>query len=151
MPSFQFEDLAGLPNGYIVSACLGTAAAKFADADIGKPVKLATSTPAENYILCADGDEIEGFVVALDGGTVNDGFAFGSVRKREYQYVKNSGAAAIAVGATVVAAAPSALGTAETNGLAKVKAGSPTKFIWRVLSLCGGVGAVGSKILIERV
>lgn len=157
MAMFRFNEHA--VTGETVSAALGVDANnKLVQADVGKPVKLAG---ADNYVVCADGDEIEGFVSSVEPPTVNNGFSFGGVTKRGRFKVKASGA--LAVGDLVVAGAQAALGTA---GQAVVKKGtdrvmsdgtaagveqSPNIHIWRVISLLGGAGADGSEVLIEKV
>jgi len=84
------------------------------DADIGKPLKLIS---ADTYGLCADGDMIEGFLVALNPETAG-GAPFGTVQLGGYKRVELDGA--VAIGSLVEAAAPAAAGTAEANGLGKV-------------------------------
>jgi len=131
----------------IVSAALGAnSSGKFVDADKGKLVKKGT---ANNYVLAADGDEIEGFVIAMETATVNQGFSFGSVQKNKRKLAKVGGTLAVVVGDGLVAGAQSALGTADA--LPIVKKGSPAKFVWEVLSIVTGTGAVGDTILMERV
>lgn len=84
------------------------------DNDIGKPVKLVA---ADRYGLCADGDQIEGFLIAVDPAT-SGGYAMGTVQCAGRKRVELDGNTAI--GAFVAAAAPAAAKTAETNGLGKV-------------------------------
>lgn len=84
------------------------------DADIGKPVKLVAT---DRYAICADGDEIAGFVASIEPASVG-GYTFGTIRKGPFVAVELDGAAAI--GTLVEAAAPAANGTAEANGLPKV-------------------------------
>lgn len=145
MTAFVFTET--VPNDDVVSAALGVSAnAKFASADLGKAVKLST---AQNYVPVAADDEIEGFVVAVEPFTVNDGFSFGSV-----QYggrIKAQSTGTIAIGGLVVAAAPVALGTA---GYAQVKAGSPTKYLWRMvgnITSPGNSAANTHVVLLERL
>lgn len=145
---FEFTELVPIPPGSVVSAALGVDKnAKFAQIDVGKGVKMGA---AHNYVLLADGDDIEGVVVAVAPHTVNDGFSFGSVQKagRVEAVVQNGGGGALAVGAYVVSAAPVALGTA---GKLTVKAGAGVSHKWRVISRMGGNGANGTTVLIERV
>jgi hypothetical protein len=146
MTTFAFTELVNSPMADITSAALGVnAAGKFTANDVGKLVKLAGSN---NYVLCADGNEIEGIVVALAPETVNDGFSLGSVMKNK-RFTAEVVGATVAVGATVVSAAQSAIGTADAKP--KVKAGAPVTHIWRVISLINGVGTAGSPVLVERV
>lgn len=147
MTTFVFTELVSAPMADIVSSALGASAgAKFNANDVGKLVKLGT---ANNYVLAADGNEIEGFVVAMADNTVNDGFSFGSVQKNKRKYAKVGGAAAVVVGDTVVSGAQAALGT--VDALPIIKKGTPTVHIWRVIRIVTGSGAVGDTVLIERV
>lgn len=149
MTAFAFTPVVSSPHADIISACLGVdAATKLSDLDINKPVKLAG---ADNYVLCAAGDEIEGFVVNTEAPTKNDGFAFGSVQrnKRVQAKVVTLG---VVVRDLVVAGAPSAIGTADALMLVQKAAGTEAKlFNWRVLSIVTGTGAVGDTVLIEKI
>jgi len=101
------------------------------DADIGKPVKLSA---ADTYTLCANGDVIEGFLIALDAVT-QAGLPFGSIQVDGYKRVELDGN--VAIGAAAEAAAPAAAGTAETNGLGKVSThtvAATDMFVWRLVS-----------------
>lgn len=159
MTTFAYKETA--PAGKIVAAALGpNSATKFADADIGKPVKMGT---ANNYVLCVAGDEIEGFVTSMEPFTVNSGFSFGSVLVNGRKEVV-VGTGTVAVGDLVVADTQAVLGTA---GDPKVKKGTaasqsgvtpfaftertPNTHLWRVISIVSGTGAVGDKVLIERI
>jgi hypothetical protein len=147
MTTFVFTELVNAPMADIVSSALGAnAGAKFSANDVGKLVKLGS---ANNYVLAADGDQIEGFVVAMMDNTVNDGFSFGSVQKNKRKYAKVGGTVALAVGDRVVAGVQAALGT--VDALPVVKAGTPAVHIWRVIRIVTGTGAVGDTVLIERV
>lgn len=149
MTTFAFTELVNGQPADVVSAALGVnAAGKFVAADIGKPVKLGT---VQNYVLAAAGDDIEGFVKALDAYTVNDGFSFGAVLRNTCVVATVDAAQVgnIAVGALVVAGASAALGTADAYP--KVKSGAPVTYKWRVLRIITGAGAAGSTILIEKV
>lgn len=149
MANFKFSELTSSPLADIVTACLGaSSSAKFAQADVGKPVKLGT---VDNYVLCAAGDDIEGFVDTVDIGTYNDGFSWGGVRKNKRIVAKVDAAqvSTIGVRSLVVAGASAALGTADAYP--KVKSGSPTVHLWRVISIVSGTGVAGDLVLIERV
>lgn len=146
MTTFVLSEL--VDNTYESFALGVNAAGKFVDADIKKPVKLAANN---NMVLCAAGDEIDGFVRAIEPFTVNDGFSFGSVQRegRVEVQVGTDQAGAIAVGDLVVAGAGTpALGTA---GLARVKKGTPTRALWNVIRIISGTGVAGDRVLIERV
>lgn len=155
-----------VPTNAVITTHLGvdaTAPNRLTDKDIGKAVKLGAS---DNYLLCADGNELEGVLLAVEPGTIDDGWAYGSVQKDGRLIAINKGAGAIAVGAYVVAAAQAAIGTKNATGgnnfdpCPQVKAGSagtpgtdypvPATYKWRVISLLGGAGAVDSAILIEK-
>jgi hypothetical protein len=148
----------------VVSAALGTAAnAKFVAADVGKPVKLGA---AQNYVLCSAGDQIEGFVQALDAFTVNDGFSFGAVLRntRITAKVDAAQASTLTIGEYVVAGASSALGTNDPYPLVKQVAdaaladGAATVLgpygllhKWRVIRVISGTGIAGDLVLLEKV
>lgn len=145
MTTFVYTELVPTQNE---SAALGVSAgAKFADADLGKPVKFGT---ANNYVLCAANDQIDGFVKAIEPITVNNGFSFGGVQ-REGRVVATVGAAqtpAMAIGDLVIADAQVALGTA---GAPKVKTGAATYAAWRCIRIISGTGVAGDSVLIERI
>lgn len=151
MTAFVFTDLVDMRAHY--SACLGASAlAKLTDNDIGKPVKLGT---VQNYVLCADGDEIEGFVGSISPATYNDGFAFGGVWKEGRIAVQATGA--ISIGDYVVAAAQAAIGTKADypKAAGNVKAGTTTKHHWRMIRNItnpapGAAAIANDTILIER-
>ena len=140
------------PPGAVETAALGASAspsARFTDNDIGKAVKLAA---LDNYVLVADGDDIEGVVNSIEIGLVNNGFSYGGVRNRFYEHEAIVTGTALAVNATVVAAAQAALGTVNNaDKLPRVKAGAGVLFKWRVKSLLAGTGQVGQKILIAPI
>lgn len=130
----------------IFTALLGTAAnagARFSDADVGKAVKL---TATDRYALCADGDEIEGFVTSVDAST-SGGYSWGGVCPEGRKYVVLSGA--VSIGGYVISAAQTAVQTATAGAYTVVKAGTGNeKFKWRLISGAGTNGSVG---VIERV
>lgn len=84
------------------------------DADIGKPLKLLA---AGRYGLCADGDGIDGWLVAVNPDTV-DGYAFGTVQTGGRIYAQLDGASTF--GYMIEAAAPAAARTAESSGYGQV-------------------------------
>ena len=78
MTVFNFTLLVNDPPATVLSAALGPDSSnKLASVDVGKGLKLGT---AQNYVLCADGDEIEGVLDSVSPETVNDGFSFGGVQ-----------------------------------------------------------------------
>lgn len=156
MAKFKFTET--VPAGKVISAKLGVDAANpLSDADVGKFVKLAAN---DNYVLCAEGDEIEGVLLSVEPATI-DGFAFGSVQIGGRKAVTLQGA--VPVGTAVVCGTPVARGTALTAP-ALVKAGTaasqlgaapytytertPNTHIWRNIT---GAGTAGAEGLIERV
>jgi len=148
MTVFNFTELVNDPLGQIETAALGVDAdTDLGENDVGKSVKLAA---AQNYILTATGNDIEGFVDSLMPDTVNDGFSYGAVQRGGRRIVEVAAAEAgtIAIGAEVVSGIPIALGTA---GNAMVIAGTGTLFKWRVLRHVTGTGVSGDLLLIERI
>lgn len=118
MTAFAFTQLV---ETELTSAALGpNNSTKFSDKDLNKAVKLGT---ANNYVLATNGDEIDGFVKAIEPFTVNDGFSFGAVQLegRVEAVVGSNQVGALPIGAYVVADTQVALGTV---GAAKVKAGA---------------------------
>lgn len=158
MTDFVMSVVVPLADDSVDSAVLGASnSTPLKDKDIGKALKLAGDS---RYVVASADDEIEGVLLSVEPHTVNGGYGFGSVQKKERFVAINANAsAALAVGAYVVAGTQAAVGTelptistgTQTGVRATpVKAGSPTKFLWRVVSLLGGNGAVGTTLLIER-
>lgn len=125
------------------------------DLELKKPVKLVGDS---QYNLCAAGDQIEGFIRAVETWTADD-FSIGSVQYEGRAKVTldglqaTPGTGAIAVGDYVVAGTAVAKGTALGTAYPKVcKATTQTGmyFAWRVVSL-DGTTAVGQTATIERV
>jgi hypothetical protein len=161
MAKFEFGE--SFNAGSVITAKLsalaadtaGLAAGFLTDADVGKGVKLGAS---DRYVLAAAGDEIEGFIVAIEPATV-DGFTLGSVALKGNKKVTFEGAG-ITPGTLVVLGAPIAKGVALAVPVA-VKAGAaiaqsaahpfawnPSIHLWRVIS---GTGVAGTQGVIERV
>ncbi len=131
-----------------VSAKLGTgtvaANGHLNDKDIGKPVKIVAT---DTYGLCADGDNIDGFLVHVDPETV-DGYAFGTVQIAGRVAVQCDGV--VAFGAVVEAAAQAAARTADTSGYGQVSthvAAAADNKRWKLIS---GTGADNSIVIIEK-
>jgi hypothetical protein len=157
MAKFTFKEL--IPQDGVISAKLGVDASNpLSDKDIGKAVKLIAK---DTYGLCAEGDEVEGFLVAVEPATI-DGFSFGSVQIKGRKEVVLDGA--VTVGDLVVVGNVIARGTAISLAAAEVKAGTPASqlggapytytqrvpntHLWRVIS---GTGLSGATCIIERV
>lgn len=165
MATYKFAMLVNDPMADIVTAPLGASAgATFTGKDINKAVKLAAG---DKYAPCADGDAIDGFVVAVttDQPTVNSGYNIGSVQKSKRMIVQVvAGGTQLAVGDKVVSGVPLAVGT---EGKAQVKklvinttneAGVVAfvdanygKPVWQVISMLSGTGLATELVLIERV
>lgn len=103
---------------FCISAKLGTGtvanSGNLNDNDIGKPLKLLA---AGRYGLCSDGDQIDGWLVAVDPETV-DGYAFGTVQIGGRVYAQLSGASTF--GYVVEAAANEARTVADASGYGQV-------------------------------
>jgi hypothetical protein len=129
------------------------------DVDEGKIVKLVGES---RYGLAVAGDEIEAVIVSVEPATSN-GFSIGGISKGEpskpmYAVADGleatPGTGVIAVGDYVVAGSITAKGTALTSfpKVCKATDQGTQKFLWRVVSLgTAGTGAVGTRIVIERV
>ena len=149
MTDFVFTQLVNDPPATVLSAALGTGGANVfaSDKDVGKGVVLGTS---QNYVLAADGDEIQGVVSSVEPFNVNDGFTFGGVQtdRRIIADVAAAQAGAIAIGALVVCGIQIVLGTL---GTLQVKDGAPATHKWRVIRHITGTGIAGDSVLLEKV
>lgn len=147
---FRFKTLTSSPERMnVVSAKLGaTTDDKYSDKDIGKAMKMG-AVPG-TFLLCADGDEIEGRLDNIDAGGTEDGFVFGGVAcgNRGYRVLAEFTGADAAVLDLVVAAAQPAIGTA---GRMKVKAGTPATHKWRIIDNGKDVATVtaGDLVVLE--
>lgn len=159
MNTFYIYPKANVPAHFNQSVRLGPDVnTRVGTVDQGKAFKKSLTVDS-TYVLAVADDELECILGSVEPHTVN-GFNFGTIQKRGQVLARNAGAGAIALGDLVVCAAQPALGTAitavtsgRTTGEAPVavKEGAPTKYIWEVVSLLGGAGAVGTTIVIERV
>ncbi len=122
-----------------VTENLGDATGQYASTDIGKGMKYS----GDAMIACADGDEITGFVTAVEPGT-KDGYSIGSVRK-EGRVEALDEVGDLAVGALVVAGTAGTLGT---YALQKVKTGAPATYKWIIVRAATGANGV---CVLERV
>lgn len=148
MTTFVFEELVNDPPATVLSAALGAGTGELdSSTDIGKGVKLST---ANNYIICAAGDEIEGVITSVEPWTVNDGYSFGGVQvdRRIVGTVGASDIGTLDIGELAVADTQAAFGTA--GGLV-VQSGTPANFKWRCIRHITGTGATGDSVLLERV
>lgn len=154
MAKFQMKELIGTEP---ITARLGAGSGSanyVTDVEIGKSVKLAGDS---QYNLCAAGDQIEGFITAVETYTADD-FSIGSVQFEGRKRVTLDGLQATpgtgtcAIGDYCVAGTAVAKGTALTVPPKVCKATTQTGmyFAWRIVSL-EGTGAVGQIAVIERV
>lgn len=154
MAKFQMKELVGTE---LKTARLGagSGSANYVDdKEIGKPVKLVGDS---QFNLCAAGDQIEGFIGAVETYTADD-FSIGSVQTDGRKRVTLDGLQATpgtgvcAVGDYVVAGTAVAKGTALTVPPKVCKATTQTGmyYAWRIVSL-EGTGAVGQIAVIERI
>jgi len=148
-----------------ISTALGaSSSAPFGNNDIGKAVKRGT---AQNYVLCADNDAIEGFVAAIEPSTVNAGFSFGSVQRRGRKIAQVGTGETVTLNGYVVAYTQTALGTAGYPQVAPKPAvvvqvdatpapdeatiPMPSPYNWQVIRIISGTGVAGDLVLLERV
>lgn len=154
MAKFQMKELIGTEP---ITARLGAGSGSanyVTDVEIGKPVKLVGDS---QYGLCAAGDQIEGYIAAVETYTADD-FSIGSVQFEGRKRVTldglqgTPGTGTCAIGDYVVAGTAVAKGTALTVPMKVCKATTQTGmyFAWRIVSL-EGTGAVGQIAVIERV
>lgn len=144
MPVFKHELLTTTPAEMdVISTAIGgnTNQARY-DNDIGKAVARGDE---QNYVLCADGAEIGGFIDTVRGDTVNGGYSFGGVQRRKRVWAE-VGFGTVAVNDFVVAAVQVPYGT---KGTAQVKTGTPGTYKWQAIRV-EGAGTVGSRVLLER-
>lgn len=162
-----------LPSTPALTARLGAQGAPFKDTELGKFVKLGTLD--SQYVLCAVGDLIAGYITSVQMAT-SDGFSVGGVQRLDPKFAiadgsQATGTGALAIGDFVVAGTPAALGTGIGNSYAKVRKATiqpgvtaaaalgdvapmlaMVPYLWQVVSLgSAGTGAVSTQILIERV
>lgn len=150
MPEFKRGLTTGM-NDVKDSEAIGAADNKTGMGDLGKLVKLS----APSFVLCGDGDDIEGQIESFSAYTVNEGFPHGTVKKGPRLAVAVKAANTAVVGSQVVAAAQAALG--DTNGLADpyvkglVKVANGTLIKWRIYEVLGDATAANCKVIIERL
>lgn len=144
-----------VPGGLvtIVRAAIGTQAEGITDVDIGKAVKMSD---AQNYVLTADGDNIEGVINSIEAWTVNEGYAFGGVQTGcRFVATVVTGATVAVLDAVISAdqeAAGANVGAFDNPALVKPSA-TPTVYDtgWRCIRIVSGDGTAGSKVLLEAI
>lgn len=169
MPKFQYGET--ITERAAKTTRLGSGTAQlWTDKEVGKAVKLTADSRVD---LCAAGDTIEGFVIAVNADT-SDNYSIGSFAQGGRKLVladglqATPGTGAIAVGDYVVCGTVTAKDTALTTYQKVCKAtnqpgavpadltaaGQQAKlaaFAWRVVAIISGTGAVGDTLLIERM
>lgn len=153
-----------LPSTPAFTTKLGAQNANYKDTEVGKLVKVGPVDSAHQ--LCAVGDLFAGYITSISPATA-DGFTIGGIQRCDSRFVTADGTQAagtgvLALGDFVVAGTPVAQNTGLGVTLPKVRkatlqpvdagfiAGFP--YFWQVTSLgVAGTGAVGTKVLIERV
>lgn len=125
---------------------IGTSSGDASSTDVGKAVKLSGA----GTVLCADGDEIYGFIESVNAGTSN-GYSVGGVlcSSGNQVYATDAGvgtSSALTVGDLAVASTQAAFGTAaaSTGTPVKVASGSEAGIHrWQVVAVyttpAGGV------------
>jgi len=133
-----------------------SAANKYGNTEVGKPVKLVGES---RYDLAVAGDQIEGFIVAVEPATSDD-YNLGTVRPEGRKAVvfdglqATPGTGTVAIGDYVVSGSITAQNTALGAGPKVCKATTQTGmyYAWRVISLgTVGTGAVGTVGVIDRI
>lgn len=149
MNQFDFNVLTHSPERLnVISAKLGPDVnTKYSDLDKKKAVK---AQAGGKYILCADGDDLDGFIDSVEAAT-QDGYSFGGVARGNVGFRVEAQVAADVVvplvfGDLVVAGTQLARGS---KGLPQVKKGTPAIHRYRVLRLT--TGAAGTTVLLEKV
>lgn len=112
--------------------------------DIGKPVKLTGDT----VVLCADGDEIYGFIASVEAYSKNGHSVGGVVCDAGREMVAIDEAGGLAVSDLVVAGTAVAFGTA---GGPNVKTGSPTTQRWMVVGTEVSPSTAGKEVLLRKL
>lgn len=175
MAKFQVTPL--VDDGSVETWRLGTgtgASNQYKDSEVGKAVKLVGES---RFGLCSAGDPIEGFISSVDVALADNYGTGGVMRGRRKEVLADGlqatpGTGTLAIGDFVVAGTMVAKDTAlsfaapqkvckatyqpgiteasavgDVNDMLKV-----ALFPWRVVSLgSAGTGAVGTKVVIERV
>jgi len=148
MPTFRHTLLTTSPAEMdVITAAIGddTNQAR-SENDVGKAV---VKGDAQNYVLAPADAEIEGFIDSVRGDTVNEGYSIGGIQRRKRVYAEigpGQGGTPMAVNDFVVADTQVPFGT---KGIAQVKTGNPTKYLWQVLYI-EGTGVSGDRVLLER-
>lgn len=118
--------------------------------DIGKAVKISGNA----VVVCAEGDEIYGFITNVEAGS-KDGYSFGGVAYDVgREMLANDLAGGLAVGDLVVAGVAVALGTAHHANGANVKIAAGTEagiYKWQVIGLEVDPSTANKQVLLRKV
>jgi hypothetical protein len=134
MAKFKMQEEVGIES-FTARLGVGSGSANYVtDLEIGKPVKLVGDS---QYNLCAVGDQIEGFITAVETYTADD-FSIGSVdacgRKRVMLdgLQATPGTGVIAVGDYVVTGTVVAKGTALVSRAESLQSHYPNRHVFRL-------------------
>lgn len=152
-----------LPSTAALTVRLGVQNTPYKDVEMGKFVKLGTAD--SQFVLCATGDNIGGYITSISQAT-SDGYSIGGIQEEDSKFAiadgsQVAGTGVLAIGDFVVCGTAVAQGTGLGNTYAKVRkstlqaadAGFIAAYpnLWRVVSLgVVGTGAVGTQVLIEH-
>lgn len=138
MAKFNPGVLLDVNVNHVVTSLYGTKTDRFSDADHNKAVKLSTSG---TMVLCAEGDEMEGFVETIEPATA-DGFSVGSCVTHGTNVRWWVSGDNLEIGDFVVCGNQTAPRVDNVNlnhpynrfGTTVVKKGNPVNFKWRVIA-----------------
>lgn len=162
MTNFVFSELIPITEN-VQSGQLGTALAQYSANDVGRAVTLGVSNNFKEVTTA--GEEIDGFIVAVEPFTVNNGYSFGSVMREGRKWCQYESAATTAligrrVKASTTTAQPAVVAptvgmTANMNngsGIVPVVAVvADTVVMLRDSWVIIAVDTVNNKVLVERL
>jgi hypothetical protein len=140
--------------GVVTLDAAGKGAGQYTGKDLGRAMKLGLVSGTNGFVECASGDEIDGFLAAIEPFPVNGGMTLASIQREGRRAVKAG--AAIAYGAYVMAGTAPAVGTTETLGVVITDTHTTTRASWRYIrnftnSNPSAAAALNDVILIERI
>lgn len=133
--------------------------AQITDSDNGKACKMASGAPDSRVVFCADGDEIHGQLVSVEGLMTSAGYKVGTMRFASsplFDAQVAAGAAPLAVGDEVVAADQAAPGVPNNPAPYHVrmlvrKADTPNGRRLKVAAIQSGNGGPGSVLTLTKM
>lgn len=127
---------------------IGTNAKQASSLDVGKPVKLSGVSTA----LCADTNEIYGFIESVEAGANRDGYSHGGVLcDRGCEVYAKDEAGTLIVGDLVVSGTPVAFGTAlGVTGANVKKVAGMGIHNWQVMAKYTS-GAYAGSVLLRKI